>query len=254
MRLKERFEKVRSEFVRGDDLLETLAVQEGITEVQAASWFMSCIHDLDELPMFEYCETREDFQPVDTPWASDVFADILISELGITWVDKESADGHEYVGGWLRSDLTGFFDRQGIPFPAEALAKVAATSASRRRQAGSAATLASAPAHGDVVEGVAVSLGNHDLERLHAELRALKAEVAALQVELASRPFTTRERNTLLTLIAALCRLAGIVVGGDKGAVGKIVRATELLGAPISDDTVRAKLQDIPEALLSCSK
>jgi hypothetical protein len=62
------------------------------------------------------------------------------------------------------------------------------------------------------------------------------------------RPLATRERNTLLTIIAALCKHSAINVN-ERGVACEISCLTEKIGAPVSDDTVRHWLKKIPEAL-----
>lgn len=63
-----------------------------------------------------------------------------------------------------------------------------------------------------------------------------------------AKPFTARERNTLLTLVGALCKEAKI----DptlRGVSASVKAMTELVGAPISDDTIRKIFKEIPAAL-----
>lgn len=62
------------------------------------------------------------------------------------------------------------------------------------------------------------------------------------------RPIKTTERNTLITVIAALCKYEGIDPLNRK-TTSEIVQMTEDLGAPVSDDTVRSILQKIPDAV-----
>lgn len=66
----------------------------------------------------------------------------------------------------------------------------------------------------------------------------------------ADRPLMTIERNTLLTIIAALCDYSGIKTE-ERGAANQIAKLTEEIGAPVSDDTVRRWLNQIPDALES---
>jgi hypothetical protein len=61
------------------------------------------------------------------------------------------------------------------------------------------------------------------------------------------------ERNTLLTIIAALCKHAAIDPA-SRGAAVQVARLTEVFGVAVSDDTVRRFLAKIPEALESRSK
>lgn len=68
-----------------------------------------------------------------------------------------------------------------------------------------------------------------------------------------NKPITTVERNTLLTIIAALCDYSAIKFE-DRGAANQIARMTEEIGAAVSDDTVRRWLKQIPDALESRMK
>lgn len=76
------------------------------------------------------------------------------------------------------------------------------------------------------------------------ELRAFEANLS----KNGSKPLNTTERNTLLTLIAALCKFDGVDPNA-RDATSQIVQMTEDLGAPISDDTIRKVLHQIPNAL-----
>jgi hypothetical protein len=64
---------------------------------------------------------------------------------------------------------------------------------------------------------------------------------------------STSERNSLLTIIAALCQQARIQPQ-ERGAPTKIANLTEAIGAPVSDDTVRRLLAKLPDALESRMK
>ena len=59
---------------------------------------------------------------------------------------------------------------------------------------------------------------------------------------------TTTERNTLLTIIAALCDCSAIKFQ-ERGAAGQIAKLTEEIGAAVTDDTIRSVLAKIPLAL-----
>lgn len=59
---------------------------------------------------------------------------------------------------------------------------------------------------------------------------------------------STSERNTLLTIIAALCDYSAIKLT-ERGVASQIAKLTEEIGTSISDDTVRRVLAKIPEAL-----
>lgn len=64
---------------------------------------------------------------------------------------------------------------------------------------------------------------------------------------------TTRQRRTLLTIIAALCQKAGIDPR-SRGAAVSIASATAELGVPVSDDSIRPVLREIPDAIESRSR
>ncbi len=90
---------------------------------------------------------------------------------------------------------------------------------------------------------------------LRRELDAVRLHVAQLEQEKAAGRgrgdgLATRQRRTLLTVIAALCRKARIDPMG-RGAAVTIAAATAELGVPVSDDSIRAILQDIPDAIES---
>jgi hypothetical protein len=57
-----------------------------------------------------------------------------------------------------------------------------------------------------------------------------------------------KERNTLLIIIAALCKKSEIDLEA-RGTASLIAKLTEAVGAAVSDDTVRGVLKKIPEAV-----
>lgn len=67
------------------------------------------------------------------------------------------------------------------------------------------------------------------------------------------KPLKTTERDTLLTIIAALCNYSAIK-HDVRGAANQIAKLTEELGAMVSEDTVRRALGKIPAALESRMK
>ena len=69
----------------------------------------------------------------------------------------------------------------------------------------------------------------------------------------AEKPLTTTERNTLLTIIAALCDYSAIK-HQERGAATQIAKLTEEIGAIVTDDTVRKALAKIPDALAARMK
>ncbi len=67
------------------------------------------------------------------------------------------------------------------------------------------------------------------------------------------KALTTNEKYSLLVLVAALCKEANVDYG-QRGIATSLVAMTELIGAPITDDTVRKILKQIPQAIESRSK
>jgi hypothetical protein len=90
------------------------------------------------------------------------------------------------------------------------------------------------------------------LNQIH-ELQSKLVELRSRHAERVDRPLHTRQRRTLLTIIAALCSQAGFDYD-VRGAAQRIRRATELIGAPIDDGTIDGLLKEIPDALESRMK
>lgn len=103
--------------------------------------------------------------------------------------------------------------------------------------------------------------GASDRYEREAELQACRLRVAHLERQIdelrrgggSGRPVTTRARRTYLTVIAALCRKAGIDPN-SRGAAVAIESATAELGTPVGDDSIRTMLREIPDAVESRSR
>lgn len=63
-----------------------------------------------------------------------------------------------------------------------------------------------------------------------------------------NQSLNTKELTTLLIIIAALCKELE-KPHAEKGAAGYIQKLTEDIGAPVTDDTIRKYLTQIPDAL-----
>jgi len=83
-------------------------------------------------------------------------------------------------------------------------------------------------------------------------LRTFERSISEVQPTV-DRPLRTRERRTLLTIIAALCKHSDINYE-IRGAAQRIKNATELLGAPIDDGTIEKVIKEIPDALETRTK
>jgi len=97
-----------------------------------------------------------------------------------------------------------------------------------------------------------------DRERVGLEIQELRAMKQAekdnsRESTKADKPVSTREKRTLLTIIAALCGNARIDYTA-RGASQRIKEATEAIGAPIDDGTIAKVISAIPDALETRTK
>ena len=107
---------------------------------------------------------------------------------------------------------------------------------------------------GKTFDDTATSLANRGILTIHRE--SFDAWVMDFEdiSPLPEKPLGATERNTLLVIIAALCKEAGIDWSRGKGGAEAVSRLTQELGTPISDDTIRAKLKEIDAAIESRQK
>ena len=68
-----------------------------------------------------------------------------------------------------------------------------------------------------------------------------------------AKPLTSKERNSLLVLLGAVCKHSDIDPS-QRGIATSLVAMTELIGAPLTDDTIRKILNQIEAAIESRSK
>ena len=68
-----------------------------------------------------------------------------------------------------------------------------------------------------------------------------------------AKPLTSKERNSLLVLLGAVCKQSDIDPS-QRGIATSLVAMTELSGAPLTDDTIRKILSQIEPAIESRSK
>lgn len=97
-----------------------------------------------------------------------------------------------------------------------------------------------------ITENIKLTLKNKKLEeKLHG--------VRESSPKKKERPLSTRERRTLLTIIAALCSKAKIDYH-DHGVAIRISKLTEEIGAVVSDDTIRQIIKEVDDAVQTRSK
>jgi hypothetical protein len=68
-----------------------------------------------------------------------------------------------------------------------------------------------------------------------------------------AKPLSSKERNSLLVLLGAVCKHSDIEPS-QRGIATSLVAMTELIGAPLTDDTIRKILNQIEPAIESRSK
>jgi len=91
-------------------------------------------------------------------------------------------------------------------------------------------------------------LGDHDyvlVIRTQELTRFIQSLEDPASVE---KPLTSKERNSLLVLIGALCKEVNIDPN-QRGVALSLVAMTEILGAPLTDDTIRKILSQIEGAV-----
>ena len=90
------------------------------------------------------------------------------------------------------------------------------------------------------------------LDEVPIEELLISAEDVKLLVQQQSspieKPLATVERNTLLTIIAALCN-DSCINHKKRGAAPQIAKLTKEIDAPVSEDAILKALQKIPNAL-----
>ena len=98
-----------------------------------------------------------------------------------------------------------------------------------------------------------VILRGSELEAFVASLAKVPSTNGAEPPE-TDKPLSTKERNTLLVIIAALARAAKIDLSKPSKAGESIANLTEIIGAPVDHATVEQKIRQIADALESRAK
>jgi hypothetical protein len=87
------------------------------------------------------------------------------------------------------------------------------------------------------------------LQALEARMSAEEHPAGKRPESVADRPVERRERSTLLTVIAALARMARVDVARPSSAAAAIENETELMGARVAARTIENHLKAIPEVV-----
>ena len=103
---------------------------------------------------------------------------------------------------------------------------------------------------GFLSEDIKAFLATHDIEIPGEQALETKPDAP----ESVEKPPATKERNTFLVIIAALCECSGIDYRKSSKAAVSIQSAAVMAGASISETTIKNRLKEIPEALASRTK
>lgn len=99
------------------------------------------------------------------------------------------------------------------------------------------------PSRGFSHEGGVLVIRTNEVTRFIQSMEATPQEV---------KPLVSNERNSLLVLIAALCKEAKVDYG-QRGIATSLAKMTELNGTSLTDDTIRKILKQIEPAISSRS-
>ena len=211
MRIADEIDHVMREFVACEDLFLALCEEQELELYQIASWMQRNEKALERVQMVECNHELRDFRLLTDGWIGDVLFSIRLG-------DDPGWDGDVGPGfraGWLKPELRGFFKTTQVDFPEVALA-------SRRLNP---------PV---VAKPPATDVENETLEaRDEGEEKVLG----------------TRERTTLLTIIAALAEEAKISLVTPSKSAELIASVSERMGAPVAKRTIEEHLKKVTDAL-----
>lgn len=210
MRIADEIEQVMRAFVAFEDVFNALVEEQGIAPYQAASWFLRNKDDFERMQMLECSLERRDFFILESNWASDYFYELAAGND----VDWEADQRPGFRAGFIENQVRSFFKRANVDFPESAIGR--SEQASRKQ--------VDSPQH---------------------QLTGMREESA----EGADRPLGTRERTTLLTVIAALAEEAKISVVSPSKSAELIASITERMGAPVAKRTIEEHLKRVPDAI-----
>lgn len=213
MRIAEEIDHVMNEFVSAQDVFNALTAEQGLEPYQIASWMLRNLDALERVTLVECNRSIEDFRMLEKSWISDVLYDLARGD-DTDWGESETGRG--FVGGWLESDIRRFFQATRVDFPESAIMK-----------------------HG-------APAGSPDLQ--HERIPAA-VDAAAQRESADERAMGTKERTTLLTIIAALAAESDIQIVSPSKSAEIIAAITERMGAPVAKRTIEEHLKKVPDAL-----
>lgn len=166
-------------------------------------------------------------------WTKRNFDEQLIPDLTymswddlVGWLDERGYSSGDILGGWYIIEAL--------------IAEKIADHAAYLRAAKKAGTFIGRRADPESVHKAAIA----ENQRLREQLANLKAN----QPGKVDRPLLMRQRRTLLTIIAALCRRVSLDPKA-RGTAQRLMEMTDAIGAHVDDGTIAKLLAEIPDAL-----
>ena len=98
-----------------------------------------------------------------------------------------------------------------------------------------------------------VKTARSDLVMLTTEIERIQ-QSGGIDTKASDKPVSTRERNTLLIIIAALCKDAGYDHTKHAKTAGLILSTAVKMGVSIGETTIEGHLKKIPDALATRMK
>jgi len=98
------------------------------------------------------------------------------------------------------------------------------------------------------IEDIKMELEGRGMDFLFAEIDLLRSKLKQ-PIARKDNPLSTRERDTLLAIIAALCNVAGYDASKHAKTAGLIKDAAAAMGVSIGETTIEGHLKKIPDAL-----
>lgn len=161
------------------------------------------------------------------------------------WLRERGYEGGEIMGDWNKRE------QDAALHVCEELAYMRTANKSDRRDAVPSFTLHGLLAKEGMIDEANVAEVVSAYKALIIENQQMKERLAHAKAEQPAkvdRPLSTRQRRTLLTIIAALCEHSSIDTTG-RGAAGQIAKMTEAIDANVTDETIAKTLAEIPDAL-----
>lgn len=217
MRILDELDYVMREFVSFEEVFTALCKEQEIDRNQAKSWFKRNISKLNSVKMIDCNLARRDYAVGDEhSWAADFLYDDNDSE-SFDWTLSDNGEG--YVAGWIASELQEFFISTRVDYPGKTILALRES-----RSANSGTTIAEC-------------------------FEKFSETTVPSELDLDEKPVGTRERTSLLVIIAALANEANLPIISSSKSADMLASMTERMGAPVAKRTIEEHLKRIPDAM-----